>query len=142
MFAATADPWERSVPPPRQDPPPHLDFSPLANAVDSLTRAADRYEKAFARAQASGTAFAQSGAAALNAILIRTERALTVAPGLPRRPWFHHAVYAPGFYTGYGVKTLPGVREAIEQRKWSEANEQIVILAKVLDAYSSALEKA
>src|SRR5207249_973948 len=75
MFAATADPRERSVPPPRQDPPPHLDFSPLANAVDSLARAADRYEKAFARAQASGTAFAQSGAAALNAILIHTVRA-------------------------------------------------------------------
>src|SRR6266516_218975 len=142
MFAATADPWERSVPPPRQDPPPHLDFSPLANAVDSLTRAADRYEKAFARAQASGTAFAQSGAAALNAILIRTERALTVAPGLPRRPWFHHAVYAPGFYTGYGVKTLPGVREAIEQRNWKEADAQIAIAASALSAEGDVLGRA
>jgi len=142
MFAATADPWERSVPPPRQDPPPHLDFSPLANAVDSLTRAADRYEKAFARAQASGTAFAQSGAAALNVILIRTERALTVAPGLPRRPWFHHAVYAPGFYTGYGVKTLPGVREAIEQRNWKEADAQIAIAASALSAEGDVLGRA
>ncbi len=142
MFAATADPWERSVPPPRQDPPPHLDFSPLANAVDSLARAADRYEKAFGRAQASGTAFAQSGAAALNAILIHTERALTVAPGLPRRPWFHHAVYAPGFYTGYGVKTLPGVREAIEQRNWKEADAQIAIAAGALSAEGDVLGRA
>src|SRR5881296_3080961 len=82
------------------------------------------------------------GAAALNAILIRTERALTVAPGLPRRPWFRHAVYAPGFYTGYGVKTLPGVREAIEQRNWKEADAQIAIAASALSAEGDVLGRA
>jgi N-acetylated-alpha-linked acidic dipeptidase len=66
---------------------------------------------------------------------------LTRDAGLPGRPWFQHQVYAPGLYTGYGVKTFPGVREAIELRKWNEANEQIVVLAKVIDGYSATLEK-
>jgi N-acetylated-alpha-linked acidic dipeptidase len=144
VFAAIADPRERSVAPPRRDPPPHLDFAPLENAADALTRAADRYEKAFTRAQATGggTAFAQPEAAALNAALIRSERALTVAAGLPRRSWFRHTIYAPGFYTGYGVKTLPGVREAIEQRNWKEADEQIQIAAGAVSAEVELLEGA
>src|SRR5437899_1457225 len=142
VFAATADPRERSVAPPRQDPPPHLDFAPLENAVDALARAADRYEKAFTRAQTSGAAFAQPGAAALNTALLQTERALTVTAGLPRRPWFRHAIYAPGFYTGYGVKTLPGVREAIEQRNWKEGDAQIQIAAGAISAEAELLERA
>jgi N-acetylated-alpha-linked acidic dipeptidase len=73
---------------------------------------------------------------------MRLERALTRDAGLPGRPWYKHHVYAPGFYTGYGVKTLPGVREAIEQRKWKEANEQIVIAAKVIEGYAAALDAA
>jgi N-acetylated-alpha-linked acidic dipeptidase len=61
---------------------------------------------------------------------------------LPRRPWYQHTIYAPGFYTGYGVKTLPGVREAIEQREWKEAQEQIEILAGTLQAYTAKLNEA
>lgn len=57
---------------------------------------------------------------------------MTRDDGLPRRSWFKHHIYAPGFYTGYGVKTLPGVREAIEERQWAEADEEIAILASVL----------
>jgi N-acetylated-alpha-linked acidic dipeptidase len=142
VFAATADPHERSVAPPRQDTPPHLDFAPLENAMDSLTRAADRYEKAFARAQSGGTAFGQPGAAAINATLMGTERAFLVGDGLPRRSWFKHTVYAPGFYTGYGVKTLPGVREAIEQRNWKEADAQIAVAAGAISAEAAVLERA
>ncbi|HEY7192718.1 MAG TPA: transferrin receptor-like dimerization domain-containing protein [Gemmatimonadales bacterium] len=142
VFAATADPRERSVAPPRQEPPPHLDFAPLQNAVDALTRASDRYEKAFARAQASGTAFAKPEAAGLNTALLATERALLLNEGLPRRPWFRHAIYAPGFYTGYGVKTLPGVREAIEQRNWKEADAQIALAAGAASAEAEALDRA
>jgi len=141
LFAATADPRERSVAPPRQDPPPHLSFAALENAVDALSRAADRYERAFTRAQ-SGTAFSQPGAAALNASLLRFERAFMIAEGLPRRPWFHHAIYAPGFYTGYGVKTLPGVREAIEQRNWKEAETEIAAAAGAISAAADALDRA
>jgi N-acetylated-alpha-linked acidic dipeptidase len=142
VFAATADPWQRSVAPPRQDLPPHLDFAPLENALDALNRAAERYEKAFTRAQSGGTTFAQPGAAGINPTLIRTERALTIADGLPRRPWFRHAIYAPGFYTGYGVKTLPGVREAIEQRNWKEADAEIVSAAGALTAEAEVLDHA
>ena len=65
---------------------------------------------------------------------MRAEQSLTRSEGLPRRPWFRHQIYAPGFYTGYGVKTLPGVREAIEQKNWTEGNQQIEIEAKVIDA--------
>ena len=64
------------------------------------------------------------------------------AEGLPRRPWFRHVLHAPGFYTGYGVKTLPGVREAIEQRQWKEADEQIGYTAGALLVYAEWLEKA
>lgn len=67
------------------------------------------------------------------------EQALTHPDGLPNRPWFRHEVYAPGYYTGYGVKTPPAIREAIEQRKWSEASEQIRIVAAVLEGYANAL---
>jgi N-acetylated-alpha-linked acidic dipeptidase len=142
LFTATADPRERSFAPPHQDAPPHLDFAPLENALDALTRAADRYEKAFTRAQSGATAFAQPGAAGINATLITTERALTIADGLPRRGWFRHAIYAPGFYTGYGVKTLPGVREAIEQRNWKEADAQISAAAGAINAEAEVLERA
>jgi N-acetylated-alpha-linked acidic dipeptidase len=142
VFTATADPRERSVAPPRQDPAPHLDFAPLQNAIDALTHAAERYERTFGRAQAGGTAFASPQAAGLNAMLIKTERALLVADGLPRRPWFHHAIYAPGFYTGYGVKTLPGIREAIEQRDWKEADVQITRAAAAISAAAGVVDRA
>ncbi|HEY8165005.1 MAG TPA: transferrin receptor-like dimerization domain-containing protein, partial [Gemmatimonadaceae bacterium] len=72
----------------------------------------------------------------------RTERALTSKAGLPRRSWFRHQIYAPGYYTGYGVKTLPGVREAIEQRNWTEAKNEIEVIAGTLNAASAEIEKA
>ena len=59
--------------------------------------------------------------------------------GLPRRPWYRHAIYAPGFYTGYGVKTVPGVREAIEERKWDEAREQIAMGTSIFRNLTSAM---
>ena len=70
------------------------------------------------------------------------ERSLTRAHGLPKRPWYRHHIYAPGFYTGYGVKTLPGVREAIEQREFSEVKKQVDIVADVLMSFSAKIEKA
>ena len=68
------------------------------------------------------------------------EQHLITQKGLPRRPWFKHSIYAPGFYTGYGVKTLPGVREAIEQKNWKEAQEQIEELSTTLDDYDKQLK--
>ncbi len=73
---------------------------------------------------------------------MKTERDLTSKNGLPKRPWYVHQIYAPGLYTGYGVKTLPGIREAIEQRNWSEAETQIGITAQLIENYSADIDKA
>ena len=79
---------------------------------------------------------------ALDQILFKTERSLTRSEGLPRRDWFTHQIYAPGYYTGYGVKTLPAIREAIEQRNWKEAQEQIAVVAGTLDRFSAEIDRA
>ena len=79
---------------------------------------------------------------AINTKLLQSERKLTSADGLPGRPWFKHMVYAPGYYTGYGVKTIPGVREAIEQKKWKEADEQIGRVAQVLQDEAGLIDSA
>ena len=78
----------------------------------------------------------------LNQLLKDMERSLTRDEGLPGRPWFRHHIYAPGFYTGYGVKTLPGVRESIEQRNFDQVDEQIRYVAEVLDRFSDKINEA
>jgi len=148
MFAATADPTKKSVPPPRLTVPPYLNFAPLKNSLEALKASAQKYEAALTHAQADGGAML-SKASSVNLKLVATERALTLTEGLPDRPWFQHQIYAPGFYTGYGVKTMPAVREAIEQDKWPLAEQSIESLGKVLtneataiDAATAELEKA
>jgi len=91
---------------------------------------------------AGGATPAPAALAGLNAKLIRTERTLTLPDGLPGRPWVRHQSDAPGFYTGHGVKTLPGVREAIEQGRWDEANQQTGRLGGVLKAQARAIDEA
>jgi N-acetylated-alpha-linked acidic dipeptidase len=135
VYQALADPKKKMVPPSKEPVPPFLNFAPLDNASDDLTRAAEAYEKAFASA-------GETGAPALNAKLIQSERLLVDTAGLPNRPWFQNLIYAPGFYTGYGVKTLPGVREAIEQKRWQEADEQILRVSKILQAEADLLDEA
>jgi N-acetylated-alpha-linked acidic dipeptidase len=135
VYEATADPHKKSVAPPREDLPPYLNFAPLENAVDALSRGADQYEKALAAA-------GDRASAAVNAQLIESERVLTDTAGLPNREWFRHMIYAPGYYTGYGVKTIPGVREAIEQKHWDEAGAQIIRAARVLDDEARLLTSA
>jgi len=122
-----ADPEETFVAKKAEAAVPHLELAPLQNAVARLQKNAKTFDAAKSRDDRT---------------VMRLERALTREEGLPGRPWYRHHVYAPGFYTGYGVKTLPGVREAIEQRKWSEANAQIAILAGVIDRYASLLQDA
>ena len=136
VYQAIADPKTKMVPPVKEPIPPYLNFAPLDNAADDLSRASEAYEKAFVAAGGPPTS------ADLNTKLIKTERLLTDAGGLPNRPWFENLVYAPGFYTGYGVKTLPGVREAIEQKRWSEADQQIVRVAKALQNEADLLDEA
>jgi len=74
--------------------------------------------------------------------LMNSERSMLSSDGLPRRGWFKHQIYAPGFYTGYGVKTLPAVREAIEQRDWREATEQIAVVARTIENAAEAIDRA
>jgi N-acetylated-alpha-linked acidic dipeptidase len=136
-----ADPTEPFVAPSAQEPVPYLNFAPLQNALAKLQRSAHEYDKATA-AMAPDAPNAATRNAALDRILMRVEQSLVTQQGLPRRPWFRHAIYAPGFYTGYGVKTLPGVREAIEQRNWTEAGQQMEIVAKALEAYAAEVDRA
>ena len=133
-----ADPTKPFVEPEADPPAPHLNFAPLRNAHDRLGRAARAADRTLAEAVRSGDAATQ---AALDRLVAQSERRLTRSEGLPRRPWFRHHLYAPGMYTGYGVKTLPGVREAIEQREWAEAQEQIDVAAGVLAAYAEQLKQ-
>jgi N-acetylated-alpha-linked acidic dipeptidase len=135
VFTATADPRQQYVPPPKDPVPPHLNFAPLENGIDALTRSAQSYDAARLKAN-------PSNAKAVNAKLIESERRLTDSAGLPGRPWFRHMIYAPGFYTGYGVKTIPGVREAIEQKRWQEADEQIQRAGTILTREADLLDEA
>ena len=146
LFTATQDPNKKMLPPKREQVPPFLNFAPLHNGADAITQAAQRYQKAY---QAAVPRLASASLQQVNAKLIESERALTSPEGLPNRPWFKHQIYAPGFYTGYGVKTIPAVREAIEQKEWNEADQQIVKVgqilqneAKVIDDAAQALEQA
>ena len=143
VFTATADPKKVSVPPPVEEVPPYLNFAPLDNALEALTRSAAHYQKACAKAQENGgAALARASLRAVDAKLIESERQLTSPEGLPGHPWFKHQIYAPGAYTGYGVKTIPGVREAIEQKKWKEADEQMARVGRRLEAEAALIDSA
>lgn len=130
IFAATNDPRTPLALPAAKPLPRHLNFAALDNAVDSLTRAAAMYEAALGKAVRGGASPAAMARA--NAMLKDTERMFADDAGLPRRPWYKHLLYAPGYYTGYGVKTLPGVREAVEQESWGEAEREIGRLAAAI----------
>ena len=142
LYAAAADPQQRFVPPEPQPPVPHLNFAPLHNVIARLTDSAAAYDLAAERLESSGRSLPQAEAAELDRLLLGMERRLTREPGLAGRPWFRHHLYAPGFYTGYGVKTLPGVREAIEQREWDTAESQVAIAAEVLESFAAQIDRA
>jgi len=136
-FTATAPPDETRLPPPRQDAVPFFNLAPLHNAAARLDAAARVYAGALGHAAAD-----DARRESVNEILMKTERALTSDAGLPGRHWFRHLVYAPGFYTGYGVKTLPAVREAIEQRQWGRVDAGVTQTAAALEATALEIEKA
>jgi N-acetylated-alpha-linked acidic dipeptidase len=111
----------------------------MQNAADALARSAERYQKALAAKQGS---LSEGSFDALNALLIESERKLTNDAGLPRRPWYKHLLYAPGIYSGYGVKTVPGVREGIEQKRYAEADQEIARVAKALEDEAAVIDAA
>ena len=137
MLKSVQDPTETFIVPTPKDDVPYLNFAPLHNALMKLQESARAYQKASAGKQPSAPM-----QKSLDEILMKTERALTRTEGLPRRDWFRHLIYAPGFYTGYGVKTLPGVREAIEQRDWKEASEQILIVSRTIENFAAEVDRA
>jgi N-acetylated-alpha-linked acidic dipeptidase len=142
MFKAMFDPRKPTIAPPREEAPPHLNFAPMENAHEKLARSAERYKKALAQKQGTFSESDASQLAALNAKLIASERKLTNEEGLPRRPWFKHLLYAPGVYSGYGVKTVPGVREGIEQKRYTEAEQEIGRVGKVLENEAALIDSA
>ncbi|GMQ83001.1 MAG: transferrin receptor-like dimerization domain-containing protein [Rhodothermia bacterium] len=131
-YKLAADPTKPYVPPVEESAVPFLNFAPLENAFSELENAAE---------EADGSLTSATPSVEMNFMLAQVERAMTSKDGLPRRPWFRHQVYAPGFYTGYGVKTLPGVREAIEERKWDEAEAEIKRTAEMLGRVAKALNE-
>jgi N-acetylated-alpha-linked acidic dipeptidase len=136
-FFYAADPQEQFRSPQPKEVVPFLDFSPLQNALAHLEKAANTFGDS-----ASLENIKPEENENLNTILFQCEQELLTENGLPRKPWYRHTIYSPGYYTGYGVKTLPGIREAIEQRNWGEARQQIEIAARALQAYSEQVEKA
>jgi N-acetylated-alpha-linked acidic dipeptidase len=138
VFGAVSDPRRPTVAPPRLEVPPFLTFAPLENAVDRLGRSARRCDAALEKAGPGGVPPATL--ADLNQKLLESERRLTRPEGLPRRSWYRHMLYAPGVYTGYDAKTVPGVREAIEQKRWAEAESEITRVAATLDSESALIE--
>jgi N-acetylated-alpha-linked acidic dipeptidase len=143
VFTAASDPTQTYVPPKREESPQDLNFTLLKQAIDTLSKAAEHYAQVHSRVmQNGGSALASASLASVNQKLYMTERALTSDKGLPGRPWFKHQLYAPGFYTGYGVKTIPAVREAIEQKQWQLAQEQIGVVSGVLEKAAAAIDGA
>jgi N-acetylated-alpha-linked acidic dipeptidase len=137
MLQAAQDPTKTFVVPKTKSDVPYLNFAPLQNALARLSDSVKAYNSASAGKQLPPNTQKQ-----LDEILYRSERTLTLDAGLPRRDWFKHQIYAPGFYTGYGVKTLPGIREAIEQRNWNEAQEQVIIAAGVIEKFAGQIDRA
>ncbi|HBJ88352.1 MAG TPA: folate hydrolase, partial [Gammaproteobacteria bacterium] len=127
------DPTRNIVPPLKKAEVPYFNFAPLKNALDELKQAAASY----ADVVASGLPASESE----NRLLYTSERELTRDDGLPGRPWFTHHIYAPGFYTGYGVKTIPGVREAIEERQYKLVEDEIFVAADVISGMAARVRE-
>lgn len=136
IYTLAADTAFHLLPPKPKKEVPYIDFSPLQNALGALQKATEGLS-----ARWNKTIAAQGNMDGFNNELYKAEQQLLLANGLPRRSWYKHAVYAPGFYTGYGVKTLPGIREAIEERNWKEAQEQIEMVAGVINNLAAYLNK-
>jgi len=121
---------------------PALELAPLRTSVDRLQKSADAYDRALSRFNSGGAVPDRAKQAELNRLLYTSERAFKYDAGLPKREWFKHLAYAPGFYTGYGVKTLPGIREGIEQKAWDEPKKYIPIVAAAIDTLAAQVDRA
>ena len=135
-YGLANDPTEKLKAPSPKAEVPYMDFSPLQNALAELEKSANNLSDTWTKSLNNS-----NDHDVLNKALYKAEQQLLAVSGLPRRGWYKHTLYAPGFYTGYGVKTIPGVREAIEQRNWKEAKEQITVVAESIMRLSDYLQK-
>ncbi|HEX5379986.1 MAG TPA: transferrin receptor-like dimerization domain-containing protein [Phenylobacterium sp.] len=133
------DPTRTNGPPTPLSPVPFFNLAPLDNAVDHLKRSARAYDAALA---ARGADLSPAAKARLFEMQRVLEQSLTSEVGLPTRPWYRNLIYAPGKFTGYGAKTLPGVREAIEEERWTDADRYSVLTAQVIETYAGKLDAA
>ncbi len=131
VFSATNDPRRPQVLPKMEDVPPAINFAPIENAAAALDKAAARYKKAVEAAK-SKLGSDPDLLVRVNQRLIQSERQFLDPNGLPKREWFKHLLYAPGYYTGYAVKTMPGVREGIEQKEYARAESEVPKIAAAL----------
>ena len=138
VFAAVNDPRRPMRAPERAIVPPALNFAPLENASTALAASAERYRKAVEAA----SSLPPDVVGAVNARLLQAERQLTDSEGLPGRQWYRHLLYAPGLYTGYGVKTVPGVREAIEQKQYDSVEREVARAAQAIQRLSALIDAA
>jgi N-acetylated-alpha-linked acidic dipeptidase len=136
-YTQASDPTEKYFPPAPKEEVPFLNFASLQNALAEMEKACQSLAQTMSKTELS-----TSQKNKLNIQLYQAEQQLLLPDGLPRRGWYKHSIYAPGFYTGYGVKTLPGIREAIEQRTWKEAQEQIEKAAATINQFSAYVSKA
>jgi N-acetylated-alpha-linked acidic dipeptidase len=140
-FALDADPTRPLAPPARDSDMPTIDLAPLDRAAQQLTQSARACQAAYDRRAAAGFDFTAAQRRQIDRLAGSMEQRLTDPAGLPGRSWFKHFIYAPGMLTGYEVKTVPGVREAIEARRWDEANRYAAETAGVLDRYRAQLDQ-
>ncbi|MBX9729868.1 MAG: M28 family peptidase [Sphingomonas sp.] len=138
-FGLATDPLDPVAAPPPVTPTPYIELAVLENAVARLKASATAYDAAYG---AKGAALSPATRVKLNALLADIDQLLIDDKGLPGRPWFRNLIYAPGRFTGYGAKTLPGVREAIEERRFADATDYAGRTAAVIDAYAGRLDKA
>ncbi len=109
------------------------------NFADAI-RAAHQFEQAGAKIRRKQEN-PGNNSARLNQALLQAERALLIPEGLPNRPWFRHAIYAPGQYTGYAAVVIPGVNEAIDKHDLERTRQQIAVLAAALNRAAKMLEE-
>ena len=139
-FAISSNPKKTYLPPKRLRQVPEFDFKPLDAALARLSTSAWKYEEALLKFQKGSLTTERKSE--INALLRNVDQAFINSKGLPRRDWFKNMMYAPGYYTGYGVKTLPGIREGLEERKWNEVRVYIKEVSKALDRASENINSA
>jgi N-acetylated-alpha-linked acidic dipeptidase len=143
VFVATNDPRHPLLPPPAEVVPPYINFAPMKNAIDTLSKSSERFSAALAAYRSKGSpALPATSLATVNADLLKVSRLFLNQRGLPERPWFKNQIYAPGAYTGYGAKPIAAVREYMDQKKWREAEGQVPQVSQVIEAAAAGIDQA